>query len=215
MKKQFAVFGLGNFGESVAISLEKLGCDVVVVDASAEKIQDISDEVSYAMRGDITDPDVLQSLGARNLDGAIIAVAENMEASIMATIISKEIGIPFVIAKAKNERHAMILEKIGADKVVFPEREMGSRVAKNLMVSSFEDLIEVSPDYSLVRLTVPDEWVGKSLIELKLREKYKVNVVGTIQNGEVHAEINPQEPLQEKTRIMMIGSNKNLEKFKS
>ncbi|MDD3404338.1 MAG: TrkA family potassium uptake protein [Hespellia sp.] len=215
MKKQYAVFGLGNFGKSVAVALEKLGCDVIVVDESLDKIQEISDEVSYAVRGDITDPDVLESLGARNLDGAIVAVAENMEASIMATIISKEIGIPFVLAKAKNSRHAAILEKIGADKVVFPERDMGSRVAKSLMVSSFEDLIEVSSDYSLVRMTVPEAWVGKNLVDLKIREKYHVNVVGIIQNGEVHAEINPREELEANEVIMLIGSNENLEKFKS
>lgn len=215
MKKQYAVFGLGNFGASVAITLEKLGCDVIVVDQSAEKISDYADMVSYAIRGDITDPDVLKSLGARNLDGAIIAVADNMEASVMATIVSKEVGIPFVLAKAKNKRHAQILEKIGADKVVFPEREMGSRVAKNLMVSSFEDLIEVSDDYSLVRLSVPKDWVGKCLTELRIREKHHITIVGTIQNGKVHPEIDPKQPFEAGTVLMLIGANKNLEKFKS
>lgn len=215
MKKQYAVFGLGNFGGSVAVSLERLGCDVVVVDECAEKIQDISDHVSYALRGDISDPDVLQSLGARNLDGVIVAIADNMEASIMATIVSKEMGIPFVLAKAKNRRHATILEKVGADKVVFPEREMGSRIAKNLIVPTFKDLFELSADYSLVSYAIPDEWVGKSIIDLKIREKFHVNVVGTMQDDEFHAEINPKEPLEPETVLMLIGSNDNLEKFKS
>ena len=103
MKKQFAVFGLGSFGRSVALTLENLGCDVVVVDKSYEKIQEISDMVSYAMRADVSDPDALHALGGRNLDGAVVAVSESLEASIMATIISKEMGIPYVLAKAKDE----------------------------------------------------------------------------------------------------------------
>ena len=111
MKKQFAVFGLGSFGRSVALTLENLGCDVVVVDKSYEKIQEISDMVSYAMRADVSDPDALHALGGRNLDGAVVAVSENLEASIMATIISKEMGIPYVLAKAKDELQGAILEK--------------------------------------------------------------------------------------------------------
>ena len=113
MKKQFAVFGLGSFGRSVALTLENLGCDVVVVDKSYEKIQEISDMVSYAMRADVSDPDALHALGGRNLDGAVVAVSENLEASIMATIISKEMGIPYVLAKAKDELQGAILEKVG------------------------------------------------------------------------------------------------------
>ena len=113
MKKQFAVFGLGSFGRSVALTLENLGCDVVVVDKSYEKIQEISDMVSYAMRADVSDPDALHALGGRNLDGAVVAVSESLEASIMATIISKEMGIPYVLAKAKDELQGAILEKVG------------------------------------------------------------------------------------------------------
>ena len=199
MKKQYAVFGLGNFGRSVALTLESLGCDVVVVDKSAEKIQEIADFVSYAMRADVSDADVLKSLGARNLDGAVVAVSENMEASIMATIISKELGIPYVMAKAKNDLHATILEKIGADNIVYPERDMGSRVAKNLVSTAFAEWIELSPNYSLVERVIPTEWEGKSLVELKLRERYHINVVGLIIDGSVNVEINPNEPIPPKT----------------
>lgn len=213
MKKQYAVFGLGNFGRSVALTLESLGCDVVVVDKSAEKIQEIADFVSYAMRADVSDADVLKSLGARNLDGAVVAVSENMEASIMATIISKELGIPYVMAKAKNDLHATILEKIGADNIVYPERDMGSRVAKNLVSTAFAEWIELSPNYSLVERVIPTEWEGKSLVELKLRERYHINVVGLIIDGSVNVEINPNEPIPPKTIMILIGSNNRLEKM--
>ena len=213
MKKQYVVFGLGNFGHSIALTLESLGCDVVVVDKSLEKIQEIADQVSYAMRADASDPDVLKSLGARNLDGAVVAVSENMEASIMATIVSKELGIPYVLAKAKNDLHATILEKVGADAIVYPERDIGVRVAKNLMTSAFADWIELSPDYSLVEKEIPTAWEGKSIVELKLREKYHINVVGLVEGGAINVEFNPHNPLPPKAIIVLIGSNKKLEKF--
>lgn len=133
MRKQYAVFGLGSFGESVAVTLQVLGCEVVVVDNHMERIEDISPYVSYAVQADIEDPEVIRSLGARNLDGVVVAVADDMEASIMATLVSKEIGVPYVLAKAKNELHAKVLKKIGADSIIFPEKEIGQSVARNLV----------------------------------------------------------------------------------
>ena len=123
MKKQYAVLGLGNFGVSVALSLQQLGCEVIAVDEDMEKVQEISDHVSYAMRADIGEPSLMKSLGARNLDGLIVAISENMEANIMATLLAKEEGVPYVLAKAQHEHHAAILRKIGADAVVHPEWE--------------------------------------------------------------------------------------------
>lgn len=117
MRKQYAVFGLGNFGKHLALGLENLGCEVIVVDNSMEKIQEIADKVSYAMCANIEDPEVIKSLGARNLDGAVIAISENFGTSIMATIMAKEIGIPYVLAKAQSSLHATVLKKVGADAV--------------------------------------------------------------------------------------------------
>lgn len=213
MKKQFAVFGLGSFGWSVALTLESLGCDVLVVDKSYEKIQEISDMVSYAMKADVSDPEVMQTLGGRNLDGAVVAVSENLEASIMATMLSKEMGIPYVLAKAKDHLQGVILERVGADSIVYPEREMGSRVAKNLVSSTFTDWMELSSEYSMAETAVPQKWVGHSLAELKIREKFGLNVVGIIQNEEVKVVLNPQEPLPEEGILIIIGANSVLEKF--
>lgn len=213
MKKQFAVFGLGSFGRSVALTLENLGCDVVVVDKSYEKIQEISDLVSYAMRADVSDPDALQTLGGRNLDGAVVAVSESLEASIMATILSKEMGIPYVLAKAKDDLQGAILEKVGADAIVYPERDMGSRVAKSLMSTAFTDWIELSSEYSMAEVVVPDKWVGKSLSELKIRELYKINVVGIIRQEEVDVTMDPNEPLPAGGILILIGATEVLERF--
>lgn len=213
MKKQYVILGLGNFGKSLALSLENLGCDVIVIDNSAEKIQDIADYVSYAMKADFEDPEVLKTIGARNLDGAIVAVSENLEASILATLLAKEAGIPYVLAKASGDLHATILKKVGADAVVYPEIEMGERVAKNLVSSSFADWIELSPDYSMVEIEMPEAWKGKTLTELKIRETHEVNVVGFIENGEVQVSIDPEQPFPDHGIVIVIGSNKALQKF--
>ena len=213
MRKQFAVFGLGSFGWSVALTLESLGCDVLVVDKSYEKIQEIADQVSYAMRADVADPEAMQALGGRNLDGAVVAISESLEASIMATMLSKEMGIPYVLAKAQDNLQGTILQKVGADSVVYPEREMGSRVAKNLVSNTFSDWIELSSEYSMAESKVPEKWVGRSLSELKVREKYGINVVGIIQNEQVNVTFDPHAPLPEDGILIIIGATSVLERF--
>lgn len=211
MKKQFAVFGLGSFGESIALELQKLGCEVVAVDKDMERVKGIADSVSYAMQADIGDPDFVRSLGTRNLDGVVIAEAESLEASIMATLVCKEIGVPNVIAKAKNERHATVLKKIGADSIIFPEKEMGIRLAKNLMSASFTDWIALSPDYSIVETPMPVKWSGKTLQELDVRRNYEVNVVGIKSGARVEVNPDPSEVLREDMVLILVGSNKALE----
>lgn len=213
MRKQYAVFGLGSFGESVAVTLQELGCEVVVVDNHMERIEDISPYVSYAVQADIEDPEVIRSLGARNLDGVIVAVADDMEASIMATLVSKEIGVPYVLAKAKNELHAKVLKKIGADSIIFPEKEIGQSVARNLVSGEFVDWISLSPDYSITEIQVPEKWIGKSLSEIDVRRTRDVNVVGVRIGEKIQVTIDPEEPLQKDMMLIMIGSNEALENF--
>ena len=213
MRKQYAVFGLGSFGESVAVTLQEPGCEVVVVDNHMERIEDISPYVSYAVQADIEDPEVIRSLGARNLDGVVVAVADDMEASIMATLVSKEIGVPYVLAKAKNELHAKVLKKIGADSIIFPEKEIGQSVARNLVSGEFVDWISLSPDYSITEIQVPEKWIGKSLSEIDVRRTKDVNVVGVRIGEKIQVTIDPEEPLQKEMMMIMIGSNEALEKF--
>lgn len=213
MRKQYAVFGLGSFGESVAVTLQELGCEVVVVDNHMERIENISPYVSYAVQADIEDPEVIRSLGARNLDGVVVAVADDMEASIMATLVSKEIGVPYVLAKAKNDLHAKALKKIGADSIIFPEKEIGQSVARNLVSGEFVDWISLSPDYSITEIAVPEKWIGKSLSEIDVRRTKDVNVVGVRIGEKIQVTIDPEEPLQKEMVLIMIGSNEALEKF--
>ena len=214
MGKQFAVFGLGSFGKSVALTLQSFGCDVIAVDNCYEKIQDIADSVSYAMCGDVTEPEFMKTIGARNLDGAVIAISENLEAAIMATMISKEMGISYVLVKAMDELQGKILEKIGADSIVYPEIDMGERVAKKLMSTEFVDWIELSPDYSLTEKLIPKQWEGKSLAELRVREKFGINVIGILKEDKMDMALDPSKPLQAHDMLFIIGKNSDLEKFK-
>lgn len=214
MGKQYGVFGLGNFGTSVALALENLGCEVLAVDKSMEKIQEISDQVSYAMKADLEDPDVMSAIGARNLDGVVIALSENLEASIMATIMAKEIGIPYVIAKAQTELQGKVLKKVGADRIVYPEKEMGLKIARGIVATNFAEWIDLSPEFSLAECKIPKSWVGKTLIELKIRERCGINVVGIIRNGKVDISIDPGEPFPAEGVVILIGSNEALKALK-
>ena len=214
MDKQFAVLGLGSFGSSVALTLENMGCDVLVVDESYEKVQEISDKVSYAVKADVSEPDALQALGGRNLDGVVVAISESLEASIMATMLCKRNGnSSSSLQRRKTNFKGAILQRVGADRIVYPEIEMGSRVAKSLVSKEFVDWISLSNDYSMVEIVVPQNWVGKSLVDLGVRERLGINVVGIIKNGKIEVAINPQEPLREKEILIVIGSNDILEKF--
>lgn len=213
MKKQFIVLGLGSFGASVAVTLERLGCDVVAVDQDMERVNDIAEKVTYAMQADIGNPELLTSLDSNHFDGIVVASSENLESSILATLAAKEAGIPYVLCKANNERYAQVLKKVGADAIVFPEEEMGKKIAKNLVSANLADWIALSPDYSIVEIATPEKWIGRSLKELDVRKAHEVNVVG-IKEGE-HVEITPDPdmPLKAGMILMIIGADKALEQI--
>lgn len=211
MKKQFIVLGLGSFGASVAVTLQNLGCDVVAVDQDMECVDDIADKVTYAMRADIGNPELLKSLDSRNFDGIVIASSENLEGSIMAVMSAREMGIPYILCKAHNKRCAEVLRKVGADAVVFPEKEMGKRIAKNLVSANLADWIALSPDYSIVEAAIPKRWEGKTLKELDVRKTYGVNVVGLKEGERVEITPDPDMPLRKGMILMLVGSNEALE----
>lgn len=212
MKKQFAVFGLGSFGMSVAVTLQKLGCEVVAVDEDMDRVEEAADKVSFAMAANVGEPEVIEAMGARNLDGAVVAVS-GMEASILATMVSKEIGVPYVIAKAKNDLHEKVLKKVGADVVIFPEREMGVRIARSMVSKNFVDWIALSDEYSMIETAIPEKWIGKTLLELDVRKNYDVSVVGVKKGGEFQVSPDPERPLEEGMLLILIGSNRALEKI--
>lgn len=211
-QKSYAVIGLGQFGMTLALTLAEANCDVLVIDDTEENIQDIAEKVTYAVKADVREPDTLKSLGVQNVDVVIVAVAENMEASITATMQAKELGVPFVMAKAMNSLHGRILSKLGADRVIYPEQSMGIRVAKNLLSSGFVDLFELSSDFSMAEFLVPEEWVGKCLADLKIREKYNINLIGIKQGDEVNVNLKPDEIFNSCCTVIAIGKNKDLNK---
>ena len=213
MKKSYAVFGAGKFGRSIAATLEQLDCDVIVVDRNPEIIQEVAGGVSYAICADVEDPEVFQELGMRNLDGAIVAITESLEASIVTTMMCHELGVPRILAKAKNTMHEKILKSVGAHKVIYPEVEMGRRVAKYLVADNFADWIELSSNYSLVEMPVPKAWVGQTLIGLDVRRKYRLNIIAVKSGDAVSVNIDPNEPLKPGIVLIVIGENKDLEAF--
>lgn len=211
--RQFAVIGCGRFGTSLAQTLYSLGYDVMAIDKSDEIIQEISSTVTYAVQADALDENTLKTLGISNFDVAVVTIGSDMQASIMATLIAKELGVNLVISKAQNELHAKVLQKIGADKVVFPERDMGARIAHNLVSSNILDYIEFAPDYSIVEVVVPEEWRHKSLRELKLPATYGINVIAIKQGEDLNISPHAEDAIDPDDILIVIGNNKDLQKL--
>lgn len=207
--KSFAVIGLGQFGMTLATTLAEGDCDVLVIDDKEENIQEIAEKVTYAVKADVREPGILKNLGVQDVDVAVIAVSENIEASISATMQAKDLGVPFVMAKAMNSLHGRILSKIGADEVIYPEHSMGLRVARNLMSSGFLDIFELSSEFSIAEFRIPKEWVGKSLSTLGVREKYRLNIIGIKIDGEVQVDMNPAEMLPDGCTLIAVGKNRD------
>lgn len=209
-KKQFVVIGLGRFGYSVATTLYSLGNDVLAIDKSEETIQQISDSVTHAVQADATEENSLKSLGIRNFDVAVVGMGGDMQGSIVATLLVKEMGVKYIIAKAQNELHAKVLYRIGADRVVFPEQDMGVRVAHNLTSSNLLDYIELSPDYSIAEIAAIPEWRNKSLREANMRTKYGINVMAIKRENEINVSPTADDEIFPGDILVVIGGNDEL-----
>lgn len=214
MKKTYAVFGLGRYGIAVARELVNHGAEVIAVDSDERIVNAAADELPICKCADVTDPEVIRQLGTANADVVIIAMANNLEASVMAVTLCKEIGVKTVIAKCANEMHQKILTRIGADKVVFPENESGIRLAKNLLSSGFVDMVTLARNVSMIELDMRPEWVGKNLIELNLRKKYSINVVALRRENMVSVDIDPHEKLHTEDKLIVIANTEKLSRLK-
>ncbi len=215
MNKQFVIIGCGRFGTSVAKKLNELGCEVMAVDSSEEIVQSLADHVTHAVQADATDENALKAMGIRNFDVAVITIGANIQASIMVTLMVKELGVKHIVAKAQNEMHAKVLYKIGADRVVFPEREMGVRVAKNLVSNKILDYIELSQDYTIVEVKPLKAWIGKSLIEINLRAHFGINVIAIKNNDGININVGPEERIGEHDILVVIGHNDDIRKVEN
>ncbi len=213
INKSYAVFGLGRYGFAVAKELVRSGADVLAVDSNEAVVNNVIEDLPICKCADVTDPDVIKNLGISNIDTVIIGMASNLEASVLATTLCKEAGVETVIVKCANEMHQKILSRIGADMVVFPENESGTRLAKNLLSSGFVDLVELSNEVSMVEFEVKKDWVGKSLLELNLRKKYAINVIAIYKNEKIIVDIDPAKPLEEKTKLIVLADTLKLNKL--
>ncbi|MBE6606448.1 MAG: TrkA family potassium uptake protein [Ruminococcaceae bacterium] len=213
INKSYAVFGLGRYGYAVAKELADSGAEVLAVDTDEVIVNSAIADIPFCKCADITDAKVIEQLGVSNIDVVIVAMASNLEASVMAVMLCKEAGVKTVIAKCANEMHYKILSKVGADKVVFPESESGTRLAKNLLSSGFVDMMELSDDVSIIELDIKPEWAGKTLIELDLRKKYSINVVAIRHNGNVEVTVDPTKPLENDMKLVVIVNTSKLGKL--
>lgn len=214
INKTYAVFGLGKYGRAVAAELSRSGADVIAVDTDESIVEDAIQEIPICKCADVTDPEVIKQLGIEDVDVVIIAMATRFESSVMATMLCKDMGVKRIIIKCDNEFHGRVLKKIGADQIIYPELESGTRLAKNLLSSGFVDMFELSDDISIVELDVKPEWVGKSLIELDLRRRYSLNILAIKKNDAVSTLVDPMLPLTEDMELIVMANISKIEKLK-
>ncbi len=208
--KQFAVIGLGRFGTSMAKTLSRMGYDVLAVDHNEEKVNNIIEHVTHAVQADAMDEQTLKSLGIRNFDVVIVAIGQDIQANILVTVMLKEMGVKKVVSKAVTDLHGKVLERVGADKVVFPERDMGVRVAHALVSKNILDQINLSPDYSIIELIPPAELVNKTLGQGNIRGKYGVTVLAIRRGNEVIISPGAQHLVKEGDVLVVVGRNEKL-----
>ena len=213
--KQFIVLGLGRFGSAVATTLAELGNEVLGVDSDPEIVNDLKNKITEVVQADISDERTLTELGAKNFDVAIVGVGSNLESSILATIILKEMGIKYIVAKAQNALHGKVLEKIGVDKVVFPERDVGIRIARGLITPSIKDYIELEPDYSVIEIEALSEFADKTLSELNLQNKYGIYVLAIKRDNKFNISPQAKDVIKKGDFLIVIGETKKITKLAS
>ncbi len=215
MHKSFVVIGMGRFGSILATTLHKLGHEVLAIDASEEKINKVADCVTYAVTGDPRDEAVLKSVGVRNFDCAVVALSDDTQASILVTLMLKELGVRYVVAKAISDIHMRVLKRVGADKIVFPEKDMGMKVAQSLAMKNILDFIELSEEFSITEINTPSSWIGKSISSINITGTYKVNlmVVKKCKTNEIDVSPSKDYVFTSDDVVVLIGKNENLSKI--
>ncbi len=209
--KQYMVLGLGRFGESLAKSLYKQGHEVLAIDSDEELVDAIAPYVTQAIRIDATDEGALQSLGVRNFDAAIVSIGQNMRDSILVCVLLKELGVPYLIAKATDELHAKVLRKVGVDRVIFPERDMGMRLAKSLLTPNVLELMDLSDDYQLVEIILPMKWAGNTIIGVDVRKKYGISILAIHRDGQFLVSPSPDTVFETGDILLVLGQKDDLD----
>ncbi|WP_107837806.1 potassium channel family protein [Metasolibacillus meyeri] len=213
MKKEFVVIGLGRFGGSIVRELISLGANVMAIDSMRERVDEYASIATQAVVADTTDESVIKSLGLWNFEHIIVAIGENIQASILTTLILKEHGVPQITVKAQNDYHEKVLRKIGADFVVHPERDMGIRIANNMMSTNVLDYLELSDEYSIMEIKASDKIAGYNLIDLNIRAQYGINIVGIKRGATIIVSPVPQDPILLGDVLLVIGADVDINRF--
>jgi trk system potassium uptake protein TrkA len=209
----FAVIGLGRFGVSVALTLERMGYSVIAIDKDESKVEEVKDYVSFARVLDSTNINALREAGVQNVDVAIVSIAHDVESSVLTALLVKELGVKFVIARAISEPHEKILEKIGVDFIVYPERDMGVRLAQRLVAPNIIDYMEFSANIKIFEIEPPESIIGKTVEELDLRRKYNLSIFAIQREGKVIGNISPIEKIQRGDILYIIGTFEDMNAF--
>ena len=213
MKKEFAVIGLGRFGGSICRALSDEGMEVMAIDTDEDKVNEYATIASHAVVGDTTDETVLKSLGIRNFDHVIVAIGDNIQASILTTLILKELGVKNITVKAQNDYHEKVLSKNGADRIVHPERDMGRRIAHNIISNNVLDYLELSDEHSIVEIVASDRLIGNTIIDLDIRAKYGINIVAMKRGREIIVSPQADEQIQKDDILIVIGADTDISRF--
>ena len=209
--KSYIVIGLGRFGSEAARRLCELGCEVLAVDSHSDLVQQVSNEVTHAVVADARDKEVLRSLGAASFDCAIVAIGGSLADSVLATINLKELGVPYLVAKAHDETHRHVLQKLGADRVVIPEQENAFRLARSLSAPNVLDYIELSSECGIIEIPAPIRWMDKSLLELNVRAKLGVTIIAVKRKGKITVSPAAQFRIRQEDILVVLGDNYSLE----
>lgn len=212
-KKQFVVFGIGRFGSALCKALSEMGHEVLAIDSSEEHIAAISPYVTQALQLDATQEEAMHQLGVRNFDAAIVSIGDNLRDSVMVTLLCKELGAKYLVAKATDELHAKMLKKMGADRVVFPERDMGIRVAKTLISPRILDLMNLQGDYVMADLVTPQAWAGHTLRELDIRKRHNVTVLIIHRASDVLLNISAETRIEKGDDLLIVGHKSDVERI--
>ena len=212
-KKTFVIIGLDRFGANLAINLQNLGNEVVALDTNEEKVRHIADQITHAAIGDATDQAVLKNLDVENADTVIVTLTSDIQSGVLVTMLLKEMGVKHIVSECTSELHGRILEKVGADQVIYPEKDLSERLAKSLSNNDIMEFIDLSDQFSIAEIRLPKNWAGKNLIELNVRVKYGLTVIAMrTQQGEISLSVDPQIPFEENCNILVIGENEKIDK---
>ncbi len=213
--RKFVIVGLGRFGYSLACNIAEKGFQVLAIDNNEEKVAKISQVIYNAVQADVSEKETLASLGVSEYDVAVASIGLNVQDNILATLFLKELGVPYVIAKAQDEQFGKVYSKIGADRVVYPERDMGQRVGQNLLSSNLIDYIKYDSDYSVIELSAPESMKGRSLKELDLRRKYNINVIAIRKDEDLNLIPGANDRITEGDILILMGKNKDIDRVKA